>query len=153
MNYHKLMGDFSRLAGLDDVEFEDAGGYFEIGGQPLFLAHEAAFGRITLSAPVATLKASESDLAGRLLELNLMLMRSGGYAFGYDPETATCLLVASHPIAALDAAGLDAAISAIVAKTEAARGLVLLGLELDDVADAKALNDLMSRQETTLIRA
>jgi hypothetical protein len=153
MNYHQLMGDFSRLAGLNDAEFEEAGAYFEIGGQPLFLTHEAAFGRITLSAPVAALEAPESDLAARLLELNLMLMRSGGYAFGYEPETATCLLVASHPIAALDAAGLDRAISAIVAKAEAARGLVRLGLELDGAADAKALNDLMTRQETTLIRA
>ena len=41
MNYHKLMGDFSRLAGLDDAEFEDAGAYFEIGGQPLFQELEA----------------------------------------------------------------------------------------------------------------
>lgn len=153
MNYHKLMGDFSRLAGLDDAEFEDTGAYFEIGGQPLFLTHEADSQRITLSAPVATLETVSNELAARLLELNLMLIRSGGYAFGYAPETATCLLVASHPIAALDAAGLDAAISAIVAKADAARGLVRLGLELDEVADAKAMRDLMTRQETTLIRA
>jgi hypothetical protein len=123
--YSRLIEDYCRTLGGGDVSVETNASVLGFEDVTIILRHDEIFDRLSMTALVEVLPAETlRRIAPDLLQINSALTCSGGHAFGVENESGEVQLHCSLPLDGLDAEALDAALTTLQAKCQAARGLL-----------------------------
>ncbi len=151
MDYVKLVVEYARMIGIDDIETDGVGDAFEVDGFPVILQHDDENDRVAMLAGLGPFDpAADRGLTAQLPQLNFFSVSMGGHAISIDEESKSYYFMGSLPLEGLTLERFDAELALFVTRGRAAMDLLATARAAQK---AKALETVKSTESEVVLRA